>query len=407
MRLDRKTTKALVEHWFYIPQSINEQSIYYVIFQKFTQSRPRLGMNRKNMFTIFTTMACNARCPYCYEQGAPTVSMSKETALDTAKYVDCNRMHNTKVHLKWFGGEPLLNGDAINIICEYMKNVGVDFYSTITSNGYLFDQYTDEEIIQKWNLKRAQITLDGTKNTYQNIKRYVNGDNYAFEKVIKNIHRLTDLGINVHIRMNISQDNGEDLLSLVDYLKTQFDKNKYLKIYSYILFNDENSTMTNEQRKIACDYYRKIEEKIVNSGFGIYGFKFPTVCINHCMADNGTSVCITPIGNLTPCEHHSDDEIIGTIYDGITNYSVVNSWTERLSEPEKCSACKFHPQCITLKKCPSFSKGCDDFLRLRKEISAKFAMDNAYTKYLNEVNGHEKSNKPSECRSRIHGEANT
>ena len=115
------------------------------------------------MFTVFTTTGCNARCPYCYEHGIDAISMNNKVAIDTAKYINISRMPNTKIHLKWFGGEPLLNGDAINTICEYLINANVDFFSSITSNGYLFDKYTNEEIIEKWHLKRVQITLDGTK----------------------------------------------------------------------------------------------------------------------------------------------------------------------------------------------------------------------------------------------------
>jgi Arylsulfatase regulator (Fe-S oxidoreductase) len=407
--LSEKSTKSLVQHWFYIPETISEKSIYYILFHKIKHRHPKPSINNKNMFTVFTTTGCNARCPYCYEHGIDAISMNNKVAIDTAKYINISRMPNTKIHLKWFGGEPLLNGDAINTICEYLINANVDFFSSITSNGYLFDKYTNEEIIEKWHLKRVQITLDGTKNFYQKTKQYVNNDNNAFEKVIGNIQRLTDIGVNVCIRMNISSDNENELLSLVDYLKIQFNGNKNLSIYSYILFNEDNPNyiqMKNEQRQLACESFKRIEKKIYDSGFGNHGVRFPSVSTSHCMADNGTSVCITPVGNLTLCEHHPNDEIIGNIYEGITNYATIRSWLKRLPETDKCITCKYYPQCITLKKCPAFSKGCDDFLRLRKEILTKYTMENAYNKYLKE-NYNEKSNKQSQCRNRVYGKTNT
>jgi len=398
VHFNEKFMKFFVQHWFYIPEKISEKSIYYILSHNIKQKRPKLGINRKNMFTIFTTTDCNARCPYCYEQGIDAISMDHKVALNTAKYIESSHMNHTKIHLKWFGGEPLLNGDVINIICDYLTNSGVDFHSSITSNGYLFDKYADKEIIEKWHLKRTQITLDGTKDFYQKTKNYVNQDKHAFEKVIANIQRLTNIGVNVVIRMNISADNEKELLSLIDYLKVTFNGNKHLKIYSYVLFNEgsqDTAPMTLSQREQACEAFKKIEKKLSDSGFGIYGFRFPSIC-----------VCITPTGYLTLCEHHPNDEIIGNIYEGITDCSTIKSWSNRLPETAECITCKYYPQCITLKKCPSFSKGCDNFLRLRKELLTKFTMENAYKKYLKEVPC-EKSNQQSQRRSRIHGKTNT
>lgn len=385
MNIEETKKRNLVLHWFYIPTTMCEKSISYVIFQKHLQKQKKIGFDKKNMYTIFTTTRCNARCPYCYERGIEHHVMSREIALDVAKYIDSSRVQGAKIRLKWFGGEPLLNGKAISTICDYLNNVGVEFASNITSNGYLFDKYTDEEIINDWHIENAQITLDGTKEVYENTKKYVNDDKSAFEKVIQNIKRLLNLGIRVTIRMNISSNNGSNLLELLNYLKQKFNGRKNLKIYSYILFDEsdpQKKAMNKNERKRACEFYEKIEKEIALSGFGVYGFKFPSVHTSHCMADNGTSICITPTGNITLCEHHTDDEIIGNIYNGISNYSTMNSWSERVPESESCKTCPFYPQCITLKKCPSFINGCDDFIRLRKKISAGFSMENAYKNYL-------------------------
>lgn len=119
--LSEKSTKSLVQHWFYIPETISEKSIYYILFHKIKHRHPKPSINNKNMFTVFTTTGCNARCPYCYEHGIDAISMNNKVAIDTAKYINISRMPNTKIHLKWFGGEPLLNGDAINTICEYLE----------------------------------------------------------------------------------------------------------------------------------------------------------------------------------------------------------------------------------------------------------------------------------------------
>lgn len=52
----------------------------------------------------------------------------------------------------------------------------------------------------------------------------------------------------------------------------------------------------------------------------------------HCMADSGKSVCVTPTGMLTLCEHHSDDEFVGSLDTGIIDQNVVDSWKELIEE---------------------------------------------------------------------------
>lgn len=388
MSMTTEKERDLVYRWFYVPENISDRSIYYLFYQQYIKIHQKARMGSKNLFTIFTTTSCNARCPYCYEKDLERLSMSNETALDVAKYIDENRTIHSPITLKWFGGEPLVNGNAINIICDYLQSVGAKYVSSITSNGYLFDKYTDDEIINLWKLKSVQITLDGTRDVYNSVKNYISDSNEAFDKVILNIERLLSIGVKVAIRLNVSHKNGEDLLLLLDYLRDRFSSQSNFSVYSHVLFDGEGDSscrMNFDERNTANMYYAKIQEKTVEYGFGIYGNKFPPVHTSHCMADNNQSICITPTGNLTLCEHHVTDEIVGNIYEGITNLSIVKNWSKKYYE-SKCDSCRFLPQCITLKKCVSFVNGCDEFNVLRKEISARVSMKNAYNNYLKNLN---------------------
>lgn len=71
------------------------------------------------------------------------------------------------------------------------------------------------------------------------------------------------------------------------------------------------------------------------------------------MADSRNSVVITPEGTLSLCEHHTDEELIGSIYNiGEYKDDVVRDWNERLFT-ERCETCPLRPQCTFIKKCPS------------------------------------------------------
>ena len=113
-------------------------------------------------YTIFTTTDCNARCFYCYEMGRSRIPMSDETAYKAATYIAAH-CGGEKVHLHWFGGEPLFNKQVIDIICTDLTEKGIIYDSMMISNGYLFDKDTVEQAVSHWKLKSVQITLDGTE----------------------------------------------------------------------------------------------------------------------------------------------------------------------------------------------------------------------------------------------------
>ena len=92
-----------------------------------------------SVYTILPTMACNARCFYCFEQGYPVVTMSPETAEATADFI-LRTKRDGKLTLNWFGGEPLLRPDIIDGICQRLRADGAEFESMVTTNGSLIDE---------------------------------------------------------------------------------------------------------------------------------------------------------------------------------------------------------------------------------------------------------------------------
>ena len=76
------------------------------------------------------------------------------------------------INITWFGGEPLLNVEIINYICEKLVENNIKFISSIITNGYLFNDKLVTMAGHKWNLSHAQISLDGTEPEYNRIKNY-------------------------------------------------------------------------------------------------------------------------------------------------------------------------------------------------------------------------------------------
>ena len=178
----------LISRRFLVPERADDMGIadqVRQIAERFKKEKTTL-----TEYSIFTTTACNARCFYCFESGWKKSTMTAQTALDTAKYIMAH-CGGRPVCLQWFGGEPLVNTQAIDIITDYLRRRGTIFQSEMTSNGYLFDEALVRRARDDWNLKKVQITLDGTEAVYNRRKAYVAPEGSPFQRVLKNIGLLS------------------------------------------------------------------------------------------------------------------------------------------------------------------------------------------------------------------------
>lgn len=163
--IDDITIKSLAEMAFIVDEGIDENFVLETI-----RTRARYYDSDIKMLTIAPTLACNARCFYCYEQGVEFKTMSTDVALALVEYIDKN-CHDRKLTLTWFGGEPLLAKNIIDYITQALITRGIEITSVITTNGYLVDEETIEKAKGSWNIRRFQITIDGIGNEYNKIKQ--------------------------------------------------------------------------------------------------------------------------------------------------------------------------------------------------------------------------------------------
>ena len=240
--------EELIRHWFLVPDNFDEYK--YAVQYKHVLSLMEPRINALTSFLIFPTTDCNARCFYCYELGRNRVNMSDKIAHDTALFIKQKSLGND-VRLRWFGGEPLFNLRAIDIITEDLRANDVVFKSQMTSNGYLFDESTVKRAVENWKLDSIQISLDGTEKVYNKSKAFIYRDTNAFKRVLHNIGLLLNAGVEVNIRLNMDKHNYEDLIILCKELSERFYGNDKLNVYAALLrdfgysihdFNDADDT---------------------------------------------------------------------------------------------------------------------------------------------------------------------
>ena len=346
----------LKNQWFIVPEECDEKAYVDLVKTLLKSRKPKF--EEITGYTIFTTTDCNARCFYCFEAGRSRIPMSIETAHKVSKYIK-NHCNGKKVSIRWFGGEPLMNVDAINIISESLRNEGIDFTSSMVTNGYLITDHIVDSAVNLWNLKRVQISLDGTETVYNKVKAYVNSTGNAFEIVISNMKRLLDANINLTIRLNMDLYNADDLLTLVKFLCNRFDGYQNLSIYAHHLFD---STQPDAELHSEAEWNKraiamaKITEEINKHGFAQRITISTKPKISHCMADSGHSITILPDGFIGLCEHYSDSDYIGHIDSEGFDQTMVQSFSQTVPEITECANCFFYPDCIMLSRCNSSSK---------------------------------------------------
>jgi len=379
---NRMENSYLKAHWFVVPEGTNEKEladlVKWVLKNKQKKNPPITG------YTIFPTTDCNARCFYCFELGRSRIPMTEETAHKVAAYI-AGHCGGEKVSISWFGGEPLYNRAVIDIICNDLREKGVAYTSRAISNGYLFDRETVQNAVENWNLKRVQITLDGTEAVYNKVKAFIYKNTNPYHTVLENIGHLLDGGVAVQIRLNMDMHNADNLLELVEELGQRFAGKKGLHVYAHHLFKgnepmaDLHSYEEWEKRDGAMI---RLEEKIESCGLASGGGISKKPKTNFCMADSGRSVTILPNGEIGLCEHFSEEEFIGHIDREGFDQAVVDSWKERIPEIPECAECFYYPECMQLKKCASGSV-CFEQLRRERRRKTERQMLNEYRMWKN------------------------
>ncbi len=337
-----------------------------------------------NHYVILPTTFCNARCFYCYESDYPRVHMTEETASKLIDYIEKNHK-DKKVLLSWFGGEPLVGIQRIDQICQGLKDRGIEYSSSMISNGYLFDEEIAERSVKLWNLQRIQITLDGTEEVYNRVKAYASVKENPYQRVLRNVDLLRSKGIQVNIRLNVDFYNKENILELIEELGKKYSGSDHFAVYLNILFNDQGFDPVHHSQEdivklmeIVDTYTERLKElKIAYSRQ-----KIPSLQVSQCMADSPHTVEIQPDGSFCRCEHESILDSYGNLDEGVLDPQKPIKWREIIERTDHCAECNFYPSCYMLKYCMNAGDPCVDSFRLRNQ---KLLEDKLKEIYLHKI----------------------
>lgn len=151
---------------------------------------------RTKTITFLVTEDCQLRCKYCYIVGKNSLNkMSLELAQKAVDYILSNRRLFNEEQVVWdfIGGEPLLQIEMIDRLCDYIKIRMFEldhpwfnaYMINFSTNGLLYQNYRVQNFIEKNKAHLSiGISIDGTKQKHDEQRVYADGRG-SYEDVIK------------------------------------------------------------------------------------------------------------------------------------------------------------------------------------------------------------------------------
>ena len=306
-------------------------------------------------FIISLGMECNYNCGYCFEKNSDqTGVMTSEVALEVANFI-CQQADSNpnlkKIKISWFGGEPLLYLDTIEIISkkvmDYTRENNIVFSAAVTTNG----RFLNAEVLtklKKFGLENAQIALDGMCELYCKSKRATLED---FDNVIKNIVHAADK-IKLSVRLNIPTNDGKEAIRIADFL---FSQHGLLgKIDLYFAFICHYSLSKNEANQAYIDFVHNYslwtDYIIKNYGISEIERVNSKRRRTYCVLINNNYFCIGSGGELYRCQHDFGiaSRKIGDVWRGRFYNKTEFEYYATIDSPNKkeCAQCKYVPICM-------------------------------------------------------------
>lgn len=303
--------------------------------------KERIAPPRINTCVLVLTEKCNLRCRYCFIEKNLSCrttcdSMSTEVASQAIEYFSKQVSNNDIVSIILYGGEPLMNFDAISIIINTIKKLQKqnklpsEIHISINTNGTLIT----EEIAKYFSDHNVTVSISIDGNRFHNRDRVYPNNKESFDDVIKGLKICR----NNHVKYGISITATPDLLKnykdCIDFVKNL----NPLKVgINPLLAAGE---LYPEYGRDFCDmmiYAKKVlneceieEDRLTDR---LIYLKSRCIRYHDCSAAKGEQIVITPDGSVGICHEFigSRDFFISDIWsdDLLSNNAELNNWTLR------------------------------------------------------------------------------
>lgn len=254
---------------------------------------------------VMPSMSCQLNCGYCGQ--AHKNRSATDYAIDRveAKVIESIKYKDIKsIELGFFGGEPFLGFKWIERLSSRLNRVlskypYIKLSSKIISNGISIDKRKLELLCEDLNLKKIEITLDGTKKIHDSQRGSINGRSY-FDRIIASLRLIKEFkSIECVIRCNVGLSNHEHIPRFIDFL-TEQGFSSFCNLYFAPIHSWGNSA-NNMALQSELFSYKSLCWKLylVSKGWNI-GF-LPKRKYGACIATSKDQVIIDPNGEEFDC----------------------------------------------------------------------------------------------------------
>ena len=338
----QEEAEAFVQNGFLVPVETNELGKVKALRYVNNYSTDNAA------FQILPTTACNARCPYCYEQDFVSQSFPESLEPKLVEFISSYMGMAKHIHVTWFGGEPLLRPDFIERISEALienaKQREVGYTADIISNGSLVTEDI-AHLLKRCHVGNAQISLDGDESEYGKRKNYVSED-HTLSSIFDSIDYLLGAGIVVSVRINADKNNHSSVLRLIHMLGKRFADSQLFSAHVAPLYSTLGDKSCFKKEELT-EVYKSIFHTMIDAGLITSVNGLPLNFNNaSCCARGLNNFCIGPDGFVSKCDHFLGDkrDLVGTLETGVEFNDAMDFWANP-ALPQECEECSYLPSC--------------------------------------------------------------
>jgi uncharacterized protein len=301
---------------------------------------------------------CNLRCSYCFgNEGTYNTErdyMSAEVGKKAIDFLIERSGNRRSLEVDFFGGEPLMNMDAVREILHYAEKRGAEegkeFSFTITTNALLLNDENIDFINRK--MYNVVISIDGRKDIHNCVRKTRNG-NDAYDVILSNALKFRKIrgDKQYYIRgtfTGLNPDFYKDVLYLNDL---GFDQ---LSIEPVVLPENHPLAIKKEQIPEVLESYVKLADEYIErrkspeKWFNFFHFMLDLEngpCVTKRLTGCGAGaeyLAISPIGDIYPCHQFvgKDGFKMGSVNDGSFDGSIQSRFRAiSVQNKERCHDC--------------------------------------------------------------------
>lgn len=339
---------------------------------------------------------CNLRCKYCFASTGDFGKGRKLMPVETGKKaIDFLLTHSGNRHnleLDFFGGEPLMNWDAVKEIVDYARSKEEEynkkFRFTVTTNGVLLDDDSIDYINKE--MKNVVLSLDGRKCVNDNMRLTINGKG-SYDIFVPKFQKLVEKRIQgdnreYYARGTFTKNNldfAEDVYHIADDLG--FDQLSVEPVIAdpsepYAITEEDLPAIFAEYEKLAVEMIRRKKEE--GRCFNFFHFMIdldqgPCAIkrLRGCGCGN-EYVSVTPDGDIYPCHQFvgNDEWKMGNLDDETLDIEMKDKFAcSNIYTKEGCRDCwcKFYCSGGCNANNYSFNKDINKPVKLSCEMERK------------------------------------